>query len=40
MNNDRQGIKVARWMEEKLRIRNHVVEYVLCGYHNCKSEIR
>jgi NAD(P)H-dependent FMN reductase len=25
---DRQGIKVARWMEEKLRIRNHTVFFI------------
>ena len=25
---DRQGIKVARWMEEKLRIRNHMVFFI------------
>ena len=25
---DRQGIKVARWMEAKLRIRNHTVFFI------------
>ena len=25
---DRQGIKVAHWMEEKLRIRNHMVFFI------------
>ena len=25
---DRQGIKVARWMEEKLKNRNHIVFFI------------
>ena len=25
---DRQGIKVARWMEEKLKTRNHTVYFI------------
>ena len=25
---ERQGIKVARWMEEKLKSRNHVVFFI------------
>jgi NAD(P)H-dependent FMN reductase len=25
---DRQGIKVARWMEEKLKDRNHIVFFI------------
>ena len=28
VRHDRQGIKVARWMEQKLKDRNHVVFFI------------
>ena len=28
VRHDRQGIKVARWIEEKLKNRNHVVFFI------------
>jgi NAD(P)H-dependent FMN reductase len=28
VRHDRQGIKVARWMEEKLKNRNHVIFFI------------